>query len=220
VFFDAVGTLIAAVPEPAQVYTAAARRQGLEVAEADVRKRLRAAFTRQETLDRANDLRVDEPRERQRWQQIVAKSLPELEDSASCFDELWEHFAQPGAWRLFPQVGKVLGELAGRGLAMGIASNFDARLHSIVAGLPELAPVRERCVISSLVGYRKPSRRFFDAVVAAARCAPESILFIGDDPENDIAGARSAGLRPILLDPHAHPGDAERIASLNELLEM
>src|SRR5438270_293672 len=83
-------------------------------------------------------------------------TLPEVLDQEWCFRVLWEHFSRPESWRPHPDTGDVLTTLAARGLVLGIASNFDARLKTILAGIPELAPVRPRCVVSSLVGSRKP----------------------------------------------------------------
>jgi putative hydrolase of the HAD superfamily len=99
-----------------------------------------------------------------------------------------------------------------------MASNFDARLRSIVGGIPELAPLRERCVVSSLVGWRKPSPSFFRAVAEAAGWVPEHILFVGDQPENDFDGAKAAGMLALLYDPGGSHRTAASIVSLRELL--
>jgi HAD superfamily hydrolase (TIGR01458 family) len=45
----------------------------------------------------------------------------------------------------------------------------------------------------------KPSRHFFDAAVARIGAPPSRILMVGDDVENDIRGAASAGLVPALV---------------------
>src|SRR5262249_2058800 len=114
--------------------------------------------------------------------------------------ELWLHFSQPGAWRCLEGVGETLTALERRGLVLGVASNFDSRLRSVVAGLPELCPLRQ-FVISSEVGWGKPAAPFFRAVIGTAGAPPEHILFVGDDPVNDDEGARAAGLKVVLLDP-------------------
>ena len=60
----------------------------------------------------------------------------------------------------------VLDQLLTRGIRVGIGSNYDARLRSVLDGFPELAPLRERVVISAAVGYRKPALEFFREVSA------------------------------------------------------
>jgi putative hydrolase of the HAD superfamily len=79
-----------------------------------------------------------------------------------------------------------------------MASNYDARLRSVAAGLPELRPLRH-LVISSEVGWRKPAPEFFAALCERTGLAPGAILFVGDDPANDYDGATAAGLRAVLV---------------------
>jgi putative hydrolase of the HAD superfamily len=199
IFFDAVGTLIVPDPPAAAVYADVGRRYGNRLGVDAIGERFDAAFRAEEEVDRRNGLRTDEGREEQRWRRIVAAVL-EVADGEACFRALWEHFSRPGAWRCLPDVGATLAELARRGYRLGLASNYDRRLRSVAAGLVELRPV-EWLVISSEVGWRKPARPFFDAVVASAGVAADQILFVGDDPVNDEEGARAAGMRSLLVGP-------------------
>jgi putative hydrolase of the HAD superfamily len=70
----------------------------------------------------------------------------------------------------------------------------------VVAGRPELAPIQLLC-ISSEVGWRKPSSEFFSALCQSVGLPANQILFVGDDPINDVEGAVKAGLRAVLFDP-------------------
>ena len=45
----------------------------------------------------------------------------------------------------------------------------------------------------------KPSREFFNAALASVGCQPAEAVMVGDDAENDIGGALSAGLSGILV---------------------
>ena len=154
----------------------------------------------------------------ERWRAIVRETLPETLNLDACFAELWEWFRSPSAWSTAPNTGPVLTELARRGFILGMASNFDARLAGIVNAIAELAPLADRCIISSLIGWRKPSLEFFREVTVSAACAPREVLFVGDDVRNDFEGARQAGMRAILVDPEGNAEVAERIADLRELL--
>jgi putative hydrolase of the HAD superfamily len=219
VLFDAVGTLIHPEPPAGAVYGEAGRRFGSRRDPATIAARFRAAFRRQEELDRAGGLRTDERREWARWWAIVTEVLDDVADAAACFRYLYDHFAAPGAWRVEAGAGPVLRALAGRGIELGVASNFDGRLRGVLAGLTELAPLRH-VVISAEVGWRKPAGEFFRAACRATGCAPEEVLIVGDDVENDYAGARAAGLAARLFDPHdRHPG-RPRIARLHALLDL
>ncbi len=212
VFFDAVGTLIHPDPSPAVVYAAVGRRRGSRLTADDIAPRFRAAFRAEEELDRAAGWRTGPAREEERWRRIVGTVLDDVTDPEACFRELWEYFGRPTAWRCEPGLEAVLSELTARGLAVGVASNFDGRLRSVLAGL---APLRSvwRLVISAEVGWRKPAPEYFAALRQVTGQAGEQILLVGDDLLNDYEGARAAGLRALLLDGRA------RLADLPRLLE-
>ena len=217
VFFDAVGTVLHPDPGALTVYASTAARFGLAHEPADILTRFRDAYRREEAVDRAVGWITSEDRERERWRTIVATALPGSSDE--CFEFLYHHFGQPAAWRVPHDAAAVFDALTTRGLRLGLGSNYDSRLETVLAGRRELDPLRERVVISSRVGVRKPDRGFFRAVIAAAGCEPEHILFVGDDIENDYAGATAAGFRAVLLDPHdRYPDVPARIASLRELI--
>jgi putative hydrolase of the HAD superfamily len=219
VFFDAVGTLITPDPSAPATYHDIGRRFGSRRELAEIRPTFLQAFTRQEEYDAARDLRTDEAREVERWRRIVAEVLPDLADIEGCFQALYEHFARPSAWRCDPHAGELLRELQRRGCLVGVASNFDHRLRSVVAGLPDLEPVRH-LVISSEVGWKKPARRFFEALVAGSGYEPHQILLVGDDPDNDFHGAIRAGLHAWLLDPRGRSSlpPESKLTSLREML--
>lgn len=221
VFFDAVGTLIQPDPPALMVYAEVGRRFGSRLSADDLGPRFRNAFGREEQLDRDNGLRTSEPREFERWRRIVGAVLDDVADADACFRELFAHFGRPGAWRLDADAAAVLGELAGRGCRLGMASNYDGRLRGVVRGLPALAPLRH-LVISSEVGWRKPAPRFFAALCQEVGVAPGQVVFVGDDWENDYEGGRAAGLRAVLFDPHSKRAVAEvnRIARLSELTAL
>lgn len=198
--FDAVGTLIHPDPSAAVVYAEIGRRFGSQLTPREIGPRFAAAFTREEAIDPALGLRTSEAREVLRWQRIVAEVLEDVRDPGACFRQLFEHFARPGSWRCDPNAAATLACLAQRGYTLGIASNYDRRLRTVVAGLPALRPV-QHLVISSEVGWRKPAPEFFAAVARDVALAPAQIAFVGDDPANDYEGARRAGFPAILLDP-------------------
>jgi putative hydrolase of the HAD superfamily len=214
--FDAVGTLIYAAPSPAEVYERVGRRLGSRLSRDEISRRFRAAFAAEEAVDRRDpELRTEEARELRRWQAIVAAVLDDVTDPAAAFDELWRHFARPDAWKPFADAAETLPELVRRDHTIGVASNFDARLHDIIAThFPQIR--REHVFVSSQLGIRKPSPNFFrNCSLPTAHCP----LFVGDDVDNDFHGAKSAGWQAVLIDRDGrHPEISPRIADLRELL--
>lgn len=220
VFFDAVGTLLHPDPPVGEIYATVGQRFGSRQEPALVARRFWTAFAQQEDQDAQMGWRTNEQRELQRWRAIVTEVLPEVTEEA-CFLELHAHFARSQAWRCDPVVPALLAALTEQGLYIGLASNFDSRLHDVVKDLPELALI-QTVAVSSEIGWRKPAPEFFAALTQQTALQADEILYIGDDPQNDHAGAKAAGLRVLLLDPKGISSlpKTERIACLTDLTEL
>ena len=216
VALDAVGTLIHPEPGVAEAYHAAASRHGSRLSAEEISLRFRTVYSEFEELppERAD---TSEERELAKWREIVARVIPDVTDPEQCFQDLFEWFSHPGAWRVYPDVAEALTRLSAAGLRVALASNFDRRLHSVCDGLPGLDTIRVR-VVSSEVGWRKPSSGFYRALVSQTGVAPSEIVMIGDSWLNDIAGARQAGLQALWLDRRA-PANPECISSLGLAVE-
>lgn len=219
VFFDAVGTVLHPDPGAPVVYAEAAARYGLPADPGVILDRFREAFRLEEVADEGADWVTSEERELVRWRAIVRATLPGAPDE--CFYELFYHFARPEAWRVPDDAPALFDHLAGRGLTLGLASNYDMRLESVLAGRPELAPLVGCVVISSRVGVRKPGNGFFERLTELVACRPDEVVLVGDDYENDYLGAIAAGMRAVLLDPNGrYPDVPERVRRLGDLLTM
>jgi putative hydrolase of the HAD superfamily len=202
--FDAVGTLVEPAPPVAVAYRDVGLRYGSQLTLDEVRGRFRAAFSATErsapgsgsASPNRDPLATSEAIERERWRTIVASVLDDVSDPELCFQELWNHFARPAAWRCYPEVGETIDRLERAGVRLAIASNFDSRLHTVCDGLPPLDRVELR-IVSSEAGWRKPSSRFFEALAEAASCGRDEIVVVGDDLDNDFNGAVEAGMRAV-----------------------
>lgn len=79
---------------------------------------------------------------------------------------------------------------------LALCSNFThtptARRVLEEAGLAEHF---DAVVVSEAVGFRKPRREIFDAVVEGLGVEPGAILHVGDNLAADVAGAAAAGMR-------------------------
>lgn len=68
----------------------------------------------------------------------------------------------------------------------------------------------------------KPARALFQRALEVSGCRPEEILHVGDSYASDVLGARSVGIRPILLQRKKgpFPQDVTTIGSLSALLPL
>ncbi len=217
ILFDVVGTLLRVRGSVRQIYADVGSTLGLAVAPPVAEFRFRAAFRAQESLDAARGWQTDAEREANRWRAILQTVFHDQSQAADPFPVLWEHFSQPASWECFPDVSATLAELAGQGLRQALGSNFDSRLHTVLDGFPELAGLRPR-FIRAEVGWSKPAPEFYARVVADLGLPPEAILVVGDDERNDVAAARAAGLRALLLDRRG--GNARNDDSLMSLAQL
>jgi putative hydrolase of the HAD superfamily len=225
--FDAVDTLIQPTPSVSAIYHQVGVRHGSRRTRDEVAARFRQAFSRlnQEgalscgCAEAADSWHTCEMRERLRWEAIVESVLDDVASRDECFDELFAHFGQPSSWRCFPDVEPTLASLREAGFRLAVSSNFDARLNAVMDGLPALRPIGLR-VISSQVGHRKPSNRFFQTLLDAAGCGPAELVFVGDNPQTDIAAAEAAGIPSLLIDRAATTGENRLLRSLAEIVEL
>ena len=224
--FDAVGTLIHPFPSVAAIYHRVAQRHGSRLTIEEIAPRFRQAFASVEqsaalpcAVRRSSEAsHTCEERERLRWQVIVRTVLDDVSSADACFPELFSQFGQPSAWRCFPEVEETLGTLRRSGFRLAVSSNFDARLHPVMDGLPALRPIELR-IVSSQVGHRKPSVRFYESLLAAAECSPAEMVIVGDDRQNDVEAAEAAGIAALQIDRSDRGGHNSALRSLAEIIE-
>lgn len=214
ILLDAVGTLIYPEPTVAEVYAVVGSRLGWPLPQQEVAARFQAAWKRQTAQDEADGWRSSEGRELDRWQTIVAEVFQS--NSPALFNDLWHHFAQPVHWATYPEVAGTLRTLAARGHRLFITSNFDARLHAIVRGLPALAPI-EQVFVSTEVGWKKTAPAFWQRVLAEVDLPPSELLVVGDIVRDDVQVPQGLGMRALHL-VRSGPRSPEPIENLAELL--
>jgi putative hydrolase of the HAD superfamily len=123
-----------------------------------------------------------------------------------------------------PQTPTVLEGLRRRGIKTAIVSNTPWGSPSSMwrteldrHGLLESVDAVVFCVD---VGWRKPHRAPFDRALALLDVAPTDAVFVGDDPRWDVAGAKNAGVRPLLLRSWASTPGLETIQDLEDVIRL
>ena len=138
------------------------------------------------------------------WWELVDRVLTRCDVVASSakrrnyFEELYVEFTRPGVWATFPEVLPVLQQLHQR-YRLGIISNFDGRLRTVLAQL-QIDRFFDHIEISSETGADKPARQIFERALTLANCPADLALHVGDDPELDWRGGAEAGLHVFRLD--------------------
>jgi putative hydrolase of the HAD superfamily len=112
----------------------------------------------------------------------------------------------------YPDALPALRELRERGLRLAAVSNWDCSLPQVLerCGLGELL---DGAVSSAVSGARKPDPAIFTSALELVDCGRDEALHVGDTPEEDVEGARAAGIRALLIDRNGN-GD---ISSLREI---
>ena len=216
VLFDAAETLFTTRGSVGEIYGRVARKYGSKASPEVIQE----AFLRHFKGD--GPLSIDD--QKRWWKDIVHRVFNDVgmvQNFDQFFDEVYEKFRDAQGWVLFPETLEVLQELKSRRLKLGVISNFDSRIYSVMDSLG-IRSFFDAVTLSSETGYCKPDREIFDAAVAAIGLPASEILFVGDSPEDDIEAGLRAGLRAVLIDRtsrHSGRNHLERIASLKEVLD-
>jgi putative hydrolase of the HAD superfamily len=119
------------------------------------------------------------------------------------------------AWLLYDDVLPIMKTLKRRGLILGLISN-------LIMGDVGLESYLDIVVTAEDVGANKPAPPIFLAALERAGADASEAVYIGDQYETDVVGARGVGIKPILIDRYdlmPEVSDCPRIHSLSEVVE-
>lgn len=111
------------------------------------------------------------------------------------------HAPRPGALH-------VLRELRVRGFRLGLLSDCSSELCELWDTSP-YADLLDATVFSWAVGYRKPDPRGFARAASLLDVPASDCWFVGDGGSRELAGARDAGMRPVLVTNTAYADHAQ-----------
>jgi putative hydrolase of the HAD superfamily len=221
VLLDALGTLVELLPPgPALRRALAARGAELDAAAADAAMAAEIAYYRAhiaEGRDRAGltDLR-------RRSAAALGEALPAHVRDALSRDDLGEVLAESLRFRAYPDAPAALEELRSHAARLVVVSNWDCSLHEVLAATGLAARV-DGVVTSAEYGAAKPSPAIFAHALTLAGVPASDAVHVGDRLDEDVAGARAAGVEAILIARGGPPADVPRgvrtIASLRELAD-
>ena len=124
----------------------------------------------------------------------------------------WEHADH---FELFEDALPVLEDLRRRGLKLGLLSNTSRDLDAFVAhhGIDV-----DTFLTSRVHGKSKPHETIFRAMLEQLDVSPDVAVMVGDDPEDDFAGAYAVGMEAWLVDrENRFPDHPRRLTDLRAL---
>jgi putative hydrolase of the HAD superfamily len=200
VFLDALGTLVEL--EPPWVHLGRVLGDAISQREAAAGMRAEMAYYREHSHEGRDPASLADLRAR--CAAVLSRELGREVDVDTLMAAI--------RFRPYPDAAPALSELRGRGLRVVCVSNWDCSLPGVLdrCGLGSLL---DGTVTSALAGARKPDPSIFDPALALAQCDPADALHVGDTPEEDVEGARAAGIRALLLTR----GGSGQITSLAEI---
>jgi putative hydrolase of the HAD superfamily len=215
VLLDALGTLLELEP-PAPRLRAELAARGVAVSEAAAAAALRVeiAYYRAHHDEAVDAAALDELRDR--CTVVLTSALPE---GARATPDLRGALLASLRFRAYPEVPATLSALRAAGLRLIIVSNWDVSLHEALAQTG-IAPLLDGAISSAEAGAAKPAPAIFvRALTLAGGIAPAAAVHVGDDLTADVAGARAAGIAPVLVvrDGAAGPDGITTISDLEAL---
>lgn len=133
----------------------------------------------------------------------------------------------PNTVTAFPDALELLPMLHAHGIKVGIVTNayqpmwirdIEVKAHGIIDFFPD-------CRISAAdIGYLKPHPAIFQAALECVGAEADEAIFVGDNPEADVAGAQASGIKAVLRIPRRTPpllnGMVIPDATVNSLMEL
>jgi putative hydrolase of the HAD superfamily len=122
-------------------------------------------------------------------------------------------------FKVYEDTLPILEALQNQGLILGLISNVAQDMEATYAKLG-LQPFLNFKVTSAEVGCDKPQPEIFLAALKKAAVKPSEALYVGDQYQIDIVGARGVGINALLIDRNDYfPDitDCPRIHSLTEI---
>jgi len=139
---------------------------------------------------------------------LAAAGLSRHEEAAAAYREFWD----PHTY-LDPDVPELFAGLRERGLKIGVLSNtiWDRAWHEQFFARDGVLHLIDGAVYTSEVPWTKPHPEAFRAAMAAVGVSePDTCVFVGDRPFDDISGARAVGMRAVLV-PHSDIPAAQQV---------
>ena len=147
--------------------------------------------------------------------QRIIRGMGGTGDTYPCAVEMTRAWERADHFELFEDALPVLDDLRERGLKLGLLSNTGRDLDVFVAhhGIDV-----DAILTSRVHGKKKPHETIFRAMLEKLDVPADGAVMVGDDPDDDIAGARVVGMDAWLVDREGRfPQHPQRLTDLRGL---
>jgi putative hydrolase of the HAD superfamily len=218
VLLDALGTLGRLEPPAPRLRAALRERLGIDVGEETARRAVAVeiAFYRRH-LHRGRDAASLAALRRDSAAALGAALPPAVREAG--LNTLTELLLASLEFTSYPDAVPALRALRAGGTRLVVVSNWDVSLHEVLARTG-LSGLLDGAVSSAEVGVAKPDPAIFARGLELAGEPPDAAWHVGDSPEEDVAGARAAGLTPILIVRDSRAPDAPAVRRIRALTEL
>ena len=121
--------------------------------------------------------------------------------------------------KIFPDLIQCINDSRDMGLILGLISNINMSGKKIAEKLG-LSSYFNYVFTSEDLGCEKPNKMIFEKSLDIAKLSPSEVVFIGDQVESDILGAKNANILPILLDRHNNYENYSEVIKINNLFQL
>ena len=149
----------------------------------------------------------------------VFSRAPEYKDYSAF---IYKHFEKNAV--AFPETVPMLNELRAKGYKTGLITNGYPYLQYAKVDMLGLRECFDEIMVTGDYGIHKPDRGIFDIMREKLSLSPEEMVYVGDNPINDIEGARGAGWKTVWMkstgywDEKIAPADRE-VGTVNEVID-
>ncbi|MBD0268075.1 MAG: HAD-IA family hydrolase [Cyanobacteria bacterium Co-bin8] len=205
IFLDAVGTLFGVQGSVGEAYVRVAEQFGVACDASAVDQAFFAAFKAAAPMAFPDSEPTDVPHQEYLWWDAIARQtfdqvgvLSQFANFDDFFAKLYAYFASAEPWFVYPDTLNSLERWQAKGIELGVLSNFDSRIYSVLEALG-LAEFFQSVTISTEVGAPKPDPLIFATALQKHHCTAKDAWHVGDSYKEDYEGATAAGLKGIWL---------------------
>ncbi|MBA3823489.1 MAG: HAD family hydrolase [Ktedonobacterales bacterium] len=227
IFFDVGFTLLRPHPSLIEVVQGVAARAGFTIPLEDLRARYPVAS---QTITGSHHITgatwADNATITATWRTyftaLLAPSIPDVERLDDCVTDALVEFDRHVTWQPYPDVLPALARLQAH-YTLGIISDWGIGLGQILRGhdLHQFFTVQ---IVSATSRRAKPDPALFAEALRRGDALGDYTVYVGDTYVQDILGARSVGIHPILIDRRARLDpqavDCPVIHTLDDLLRL